>query len=70
MVDASGVGTPVLEIMRDVRMGCRVAPTVITSGQQAKGRGVPRAELVANLQMMAQRGRNSRLPRGVCMGSC
>ena len=56
VVDASGVGAPVLEMMQEVRMGCRIHPIVITSGQVATATSVPRSELVTKLQMMAQRG--------------
>ena len=37
-------------------MGCRILPFVITSGQQATARSVPRTELVTKMQVMAQRG--------------
>ena len=56
VVDESGVGVPVVEMMREVGMGCRIMPFVITSGQAATGTSVPRAELVTKMQLMAERG--------------
>jgi hypothetical protein len=55
VVDESGLGVPVVEMMREVSMGCRIMPFVITSGQQATAASVPRAELVTKMQMMAER---------------
>jgi len=55
IVDGSGVGVPVVEMMREVGMACHIIPIVITSGQQATGTSVPRVELVTKLQMMVQR---------------
>ena len=55
VVDAGGPGVPVVEMMRKVGMGCALYPIVITSGQKASGDGVPRAELVTTMQMMAER---------------
>ena len=56
VVDESGVGVAVVEMMREVGMGCPLLPYVITSGQAVTARSVPRTELVTKLQMMAQRG--------------
>ena len=56
VVDAGGPGVPVVEMMRQVGMGCSLYPIVITSGQKASGDGVPRAEMVTTMQMMAERG--------------
>jgi hypothetical protein len=56
VVDGTGVGVPVVDLMREVGMGCRVIPIVITSGQHATAGSVPRAELVTKMQVMAQRG--------------
>src|SRR5437764_6015863 len=35
VVDGSGVGIPVVEMMYEVRMGCQIMAYTITSGQQA-----------------------------------
>lgn len=58
VVDESGVGVPVVEMMREVGLGgcCWLMPFVITSGQVATGSSVPRAELVTKMQLMAERG--------------
>ena len=56
VVDESGVGVPVVEMLREVRIGCAVMPMVITSGQQSTARTVPRAELITKMQLMALRG--------------
>jgi hypothetical protein len=56
VVDESGVGVPVVDMMREVGMGCRIVPLVITSGQAATSTSVPRAELVTKMQLMAERG--------------
>jgi hypothetical protein len=56
IVDESGVGVPVVEMMREVSMGCRIIPYVITSGQHSSSSSVPRAELITKMQLMAERG--------------
>ena len=58
VVDESGPGVPVVEMMREVGMGCPLIPITITSGQaaNASGTSVPRAELVTKLQLMLERG--------------
>jgi len=56
VVDGTGVGVPVVELMREVGMGCLIQAIVITSGQNATSGSVPRAELVTKMQLMAQRG--------------
>jgi hypothetical protein len=39
VVDATGVGAPVVEMLRAVRPALRVTAVTITSGEQAHGRG-------------------------------
>ena len=56
IVDESGPGVPVVEMMRELKMGCPLYPLTITSGQAATGSSVPRAELVTKLQLMLERG--------------
>ena len=56
VVDESGPGVPVVEMMREVGMGCALYPYTITSGQSATRSSVPRAELVTKLQLMLERG--------------
>ncbi len=55
-VDASGVGAPVVELLRHARLGCRLLPVNITaSGQShrhpAYGDYVPRRDLLARLRL-------------------
>ena len=46
---------PVVEMMREVGMGCHLMPYTITTGAKATGSTVPRAELVTKLQLMLER---------------
>jgi phage FluMu gp28-like protein len=60
VVDATGVGAPVVEMLRAVRPACRVTAVTITSGEQAHGRGeewhVPKKDLMAGLQILLEDG--------------
>ena len=56
VVDGTGVGVPVIELMREIGMGCRIWPIVITGGQNSSATSVPRTELVTKMQVMAQKG--------------
>ena len=56
VLDGTGVGVAVLDLMREIGVGCRVLPVVITSGQASSSTHVPRVELVTKMQVMAQRG--------------
>ena len=56
VVDEGGPGVPVVERMREMGLGCSLVPYVITSGQGATGRTVPRAVLLTKLQMMVECG--------------
>ena len=55
VVDESGAGVPVVEMMREAGLGCGILPYVITSGQHSTPSTVPRAELVTRLQLMVER---------------
>jgi hypothetical protein len=60
VVDATGVGTPVVELLRRAGMGCRLWPVSITGGP-AEGYGdgyyrVPKRDLVVGLQVMFEQG--------------
>ena len=46
VVDESGPGVAVVEMMREVRMGCSLLPYTITTGAKATATSVPRVELV------------------------
>jgi hypothetical protein len=60
VVDATGVGAPVVEMLRAVRPVCRVTAVTITAGEQAHGRGeewhVPKKDLMAGLQVLLEEG--------------
>ena len=45
-----------VEMMREIRMGCSLLPYTITTGAKASGTCVPRVELVTKLQLMLERG--------------
>src|SRR6185437_7743577 len=61
VVDATGVGAPVVEMLRSARLGCRVTAVTITSGERAHGFGeewfVPKKDLIASLQVLLEDGR-------------
>jgi hypothetical protein len=58
-VDYTGVGRPILDMLRRARVRAHVAPILVTAGHKATAdeRGgwcVPRRELAANLQVLLQ----------------
>jgi len=59
-VDATGVGAPVVEMLRAARLGCEVTAVTITGGeretQHAGGYGVPKRDLMAGVQVLLQSG--------------
>src|ERR1700677_3663189 len=60
IVDGTGVGRPVVDLLRVARPGCRVMPAVITSGQRESlcdgYYGIPKRDLIIGLQVLLQRG--------------
>ncbi len=58
-VDATGVGAPVVDMMRKASLGCPLSPVVITSGDKASQTGdthhVPKVDLWAGLSVMLER---------------
>ncbi len=59
-VDATGVGWPVVELIRSAGLGCEVTAVVITGGDR-EGRGdgmarVPKRDLVMGLQVLLETG--------------
>jgi hypothetical protein len=56
VVDATGVGAPVMDMLRGARLGCAIVPVVITGGDRATQSGgiwrVPKRDLVMGLQVM------------------
>jgi hypothetical protein len=60
VVDATGVGAPVVEMLRAARPALRVTAVTTTSGEHAHGRGeewhVPKKDLMAGLQVLLEDG--------------
>lgn len=60
VVDASGVGAPVVEMMKSANLGCELIPVVITGGESARCSDglwkVPRKELLHGLLVLLERG--------------
>lgn len=61
VVDATGVGAPVVDLLREADLECELVPVTITGGDRARAQSgwnyVPKAELVTNLQVMLEKGR-------------
>ena len=59
-VDATGVGRPVVDLLRRKRMPCRLWPVLITGGEvETQGEGfyrVPKRDLIVGLQVTLQSG--------------
>jgi len=59
-VDATGVGAPVVEMLRAARLDCEVCAVTITGGerenQTASGWNVPKQDLIAGVQVLLERG--------------
>ncbi|HVW85228.1 MAG TPA: hypothetical protein VHB50_11135 [Bryobacteraceae bacterium] len=59
-VDATGVGAPVVEMLRAARLGCEVAAVTITGGeretQTVVGWNVPKRDLIAGVQVLLESG--------------
>jgi len=58
VVDATGLGAPVVDMLAAARLGCELTPVVITGGERGAGKGtVPKKELMAEVQMLLERRR-------------
>ncbi len=61
VVDATGVGAPVVEMLRSARLPCSLTAVTITGGEHAHGRGedwhVPKRDLLASVQVLLEDGR-------------
>jgi len=59
-IDATGLGAPVLDMLRAARLGCELTAVSITSGGQEKQSGVnwsvPKRDLMAGLQVRLEQG--------------
>jgi hypothetical protein len=60
IVDGTGVGRPVVDLIRNARPGCMLMPAVITSGQRESFTdgyyGIPKRDLIVGLQVLLQQG--------------
>jgi hypothetical protein len=60
MVDATGPGRPVVDMLRGANLDCRMLPAIITAGHvETKSNGfyhVPKRDLIVGLQVLLQRG--------------
>ena len=63
VVDGTGVGNPVVDLLRRAGLGCSILPVLITGGDKASAglsdgyESVPRSVLLTNLQVLVQQGR-------------
>ena len=59
VMDATGLGGPVLEMLRHARLGCEIIPVTITGGDRETNTGgmwrVPKRDLINRLQLMFER---------------
>jgi hypothetical protein len=59
-VDATGVGAPVVDMLRGARLGCEVTAVSITGGEREHQSGsiwnVPKRDLIAGVQMLLEQG--------------
>jgi hypothetical protein len=55
-VDATGVGAPIVDLLKRAELGCRVIPVTITPGDNETNGGagyrVPKRDLIAGLQVL------------------
>jgi hypothetical protein len=60
VVDATGVGRPVVDLLKRERPGCLLMPVIITGGasetKTGEYYGVPKRDLVTGLQVLLQSG--------------
>jgi hypothetical protein len=60
VVDGTGVGRPVVDLLRQAKPGCPIMPAVITSGQRETRidgyYGIPKRDLMVGLQVLLQQG--------------
>ena len=56
-VDATGVGAPVVDMLRAARLGCDLTPVTITGGEaEGSNYRVPKRDLIAGLQVLLENG--------------
>jgi hypothetical protein len=69
VVDGTGVGAPVVDMLRAAGLGCEIAAVTITGGEQQRNKGasawsVPKRDLLALVQVLLERN-ELRLARGL-----
>src|SRR5262245_8253578 len=61
VVDATGVGVPVVDLLRAANLNCRVLPVTITGGtgefNNGSGYSVPKRDLITGLQVLFESGK-------------
>jgi hypothetical protein len=61
VVDATGVGAPVVDLLRAAGLNCRILPVTITGGVGEVGNGsgysVPKRDLITGMQVLFESGR-------------
>ena len=56
-VDATGVGAPVVDMLRAARLGCQVTAVTITGGERGAGDwSVAKQDLIGELQVLLEQG--------------
>jgi hypothetical protein len=59
-LDGTGVGAPVVDMLRAARLGCDIAAVTITGGERQRQKGsvwsVPKRDLIAGVQLLLERG--------------
>ena len=59
VMDATGVGQPVLDMLRKANLGCSIAPVIMTGGERESHAGglwhVPKRDLITGLQVMLEK---------------
>jgi phage FluMu gp28-like protein len=60
-VDGTGVGAPVVDLLRESRLGCELAAVTISGGERESFTGgmcsVPKRDLMAGVQVLLEQGR-------------
>ena len=67
VMDATGVGAPVLDMLRQAGLGCGIEPVILTGGEKESHGGgawhLPKRDLISGLQTMLEKG-EIELPAG------
>ena len=56
VVDATGVGAPVVDMLRAARLGCEVMAVTMTGGGREHGGSVPKRDLLAGVEVLLEKG--------------